>query len=88
MGFWSKVKKKVKKAWKKVKNTVKKVVRVVKDIVHRVLGVLDFIASLIGIRLRKYVRLKIYILCKSGTPVQKPEHVEAWLSVFKQMEQT
>jgi hypothetical protein len=42
------------KIWRKVKRTVRKVVRVVKEVVQRVTGVIDVIASLLGIRVTKY----------------------------------
>ena len=68
------------KIWKKIKNTVKKVVRIVKEVVHRILGVVDFIASLFGIHLRKYLRLKVYILTDlKGRPVQDLRTVNAWV---------
>ncbi len=70
---------KFKKAWKKVKKAVKKIINVIKDIAWRAAGGVDFIASLLGIRLRKYLRLQVYILSKNGGPVQKPAYVETWL---------
>lgn len=80
MGFFSNAWKKVKKVAKKVVNTVKKVVRVVKEVVHRIVGVLDFIGSLLGIRPRKFLRLKVYILTDlKKRPIQTEQEVNRWV---------
>jgi len=76
MGWFKKLKKKVKK---KLKKAVKAVVRVVKAISHRVAGALDFVASLVGIRPTKYLRLKIFILTDpKNRPVQTVSEVQRW----------
>ena len=84
MSLWGKITKAVKKIVKKVVNTVKKVIRVVKEVVHRVLGVVDFIATLLGIRLRKYIRVKVYILTDlKKQPVRDPAVVQQWVDEAK-----
>ncbi|MCG3257443.1 MAG: hypothetical protein KAU62_15175 [Candidatus Heimdallarchaeota archaeon] len=79
MGLWSKIKKAVKKAVKKVVKTVKKIVRVIKEVIHRLIGIFDFFGSLIGIRPKKYLRLKIFILRKDGKPIQDKATVQSKL---------
>jgi len=74
------------KLWKKVKNTVKKIVRVVKEVVHRILGVIDFIASLLGLLATKYIRVKVYILTDlKRRPVQDVAVVEQWVAETKKI---
>lgn len=85
MGFWSSVKKKVKKAVKKVVKTVKKVIKAVKEVVNRVVGAIDFIASLIGIRPKKYLRLQIFILKSHGKPVMNLHDVDQILAMTKRI---
>lgn len=85
MSLWSKVK----KAAKKVVKTVKKIVRVAKELANRAIGVLDFVASLIGIRPKKYLRLRILIPSDlKKRPVVPEAEVTKWLdatkSVFKE----
>jgi len=84
MGLWGKIK----KAVKKVVKAIKKVVKTIKEIIHRILGVFDFIASLIGIRPKKYLRLKIFILRKDGMPIQNKAIIQSRLDktiqIFKE----
>lgn len=84
MGLWGKIKKKFKKAVKAVKQAVKQVVSIVKEVVNRVFfgfGVLDFIGSLIGIRPRKKLRLRVVILCdETGNPLVSEKELEPSLS--------
>ena len=88
LGLWSKIKKAVKKVVKKIVKTVKKIVRVIKEIINRLLGGIDFIGSLIGIRPKKYLRLKIFILRKDGKPIQDKATVQSNLDktikIFKE----
>ena len=88
MGWFSSLKKKVKKAVKKVVKTVKKIVRAVKEIINRALGVIDFLGSLIGIRPKKYLRLKIFILRSRKKPIvgvnQVNDLLDVTISIFKE----
>jgi len=85
LGLWSKIKKAVKKAVKKVVKTVKKIVRVIKEAIHRLIGIIDFLGSLIGIRPKKYLRLKIFILRKDGKPIQNKAEIQSRLDKAKQI---
>jgi hypothetical protein len=78
--------KKLKKAVKKVVKTIKKVVRVIKEITHRLVKVIDFIGSLIGIRPKKYLRARVFILKDlKGTLIKDIADVEAWVAVTKKV---
>jgi hypothetical protein len=77
MGLWGKIKKGFKKAVRAVKQAVKQVVNAVKEAVNRVFGVLDFIGSLIGIRPRKKLRLRVAILRdETGKPLVTEKELE------------
>ncbi len=81
--MWKKVKKAIKKAGNTVVVVVMQAVNVVKEAVNRSFGipdflfslfagvrVLDFIATLFGLKLAKKLRLRVVILRdKAGTPV-------------------
>lgn len=82
MSLWGKVK----KAVKKVVKGVKKLWRVVQEVTYRLLGVLDLLLDLLGIRIKKFCKLRIIILKKDWrTPVQTSETVEQWLNRAKQV---
>ena len=84
MGLWGKIKKAAKKAVKAVKavkQAVKQVISIVKMVVNRVGGALDFFGSLIGIRPRKKLRLRVVILRdKTGNPLVTEKELEPSLS--------
>jgi len=70
--------KKLKRAAKKVVKAVKKVVRVIKEVCNRTAGILDFLASLVGIRPRKYLRVQVMVLADSKGPVVPLATVQRW----------
>ena len=81
MGLWGKVKKAAKKVYKKVKNTVKKVTKTLKDIALKIFGILDFAISFIGIRPKKYMRLKFFVLSNQKGQVLDLSRVQAILDM-------
>jgi len=91
MGLWSSIKKGAKKAWNGIKKAAKTVYRAVKNvvkafvsIVRRIMKILGFIGSLLGIRPRKQMMLRIVILKNDqGLPVVPRREVERWVSVAK-----
>jgi hypothetical protein len=81
MSLLRRIKRGIKKAVKAVTQAVKQVVSIVKEAVNRVVGVVDFIGSLIGIRLRKKLRLRIVILRdETGQPLVTEKELEPSLS--------
>ena len=62
MGFWSKVKKAVKKVVRVVRGVISQVVNIVFNVVQSIIGIPDWIGSLIGIRPKKKLRLKVDVL--------------------------
>jgi hypothetical protein len=73
-----------KKLWKKAKRAARTVFRVVKEVVQRVIGVIDFIGSLLGIRPKKFLRLKVFILKdQHGKQVVAQSQAEAWVARAK-----
>lgn len=68
MGFWSSVKKGLKKAWRAVKATVRVVVRIVIEVVYRVINLVLF-----WIPIKKKIRIQVLILQdEMGKPLLSP----------------
>lgn len=61
MGFWSKLKKFVKKAWKAVKSVVRQIVRIIVEVVSRIIGIFDLFLGFLGWPPKK-LRLHVFIL--------------------------
>ena len=60
------------------------VARVVKEAVWRFIGIVDFVGSLVGIRPKKFLRLKIFILLDlKHRPVHPEVEVNRWLDETK-----
>lgn len=77
MGLWGSIKKGFKKVVRVVKQAVKQAVSIVKEVVNRAIGVLDFVGSLLGIRPRKKLRLRVVILRdESGKPLVSEKELE------------
>ncbi len=65
MGFWSKVKKGLKKAWRAVKATVRVIVKVVIEIIYRAINLVLF-----WLPVKKKMRLQVMILQdENGVPI-------------------
>ena len=80
MGLWSKIKKAVRKAVKSVIKAVKAVVNTVKEVVNRIVGAIDFVLSLVGLRIEKSLRIKVFILTKGNkTLVANVKEVQSWV---------
>jgi hypothetical protein len=76
--MWKKIKKAAKKVVQAVRSAVTEAVSIVKEVINRVLGVLDFVASLLGLQLWKKLRVAVVILRnEDGTPVIDPKDAEA-----------
>lgn len=80
-----KVAKAIKKAVKKVVNTVKKVLKAIKDVVYKIVGLFDQALSLLGIRPKKYLRLKVIVLRKDDKPIHDLKEVQAWYDMTKKV---
>lgn len=61
MGFWSKLKKAVKKVWKAVKSIVRQVVRVIVEVISRIIGIFDLLLGFLTWPPKK-LRLHVFIL--------------------------
>jgi hypothetical protein len=73
--------KKFKKAVRKVVGAVLKVANVARELAVRLAGALDWVASLVGLRPRKHLRLQVYIIDdEKGNPVADKERVKAWVA--------
>lgn len=69
MGFWSSLKKIVKKAWRAVKATVRAIVKVILEIVYRIV---NFV--LVWLPIQKKMRIQVFILRdEGGTPLISSE---------------
>lgn len=83
MGFWSKIKKGLKKAWKAVKSVVRQVVRIVVEVVSRVIGIFDLLLGFIGWPPKK-LRLHIFILSDDKGPLMSAADLEPSIQHLRQ----
>ena len=63
---------------------VSTILRAAKELANRLVGILDFIGSLLGIRPKKYLRLKVFILVDENKKlVQNKAEVQRWVDFTK-----
>lgn len=84
MGFWSRVKKFVKKAVRFVKAVVRVVVRIVASLVGLVLGIADLLVGFLGWPPKK-LRLHIFILSEGATPLVDPADLDSMIAYTKRV---
>lgn len=84
MGFWSKLKKAVKKIVHAVKSIVRQVVKIVVEIVSRVIGIFDLLLGFLAWPEKK-LRLHIFILSdETGKPLMSPSDLDASIEHCRQ----
>ena len=83
MGFWSKIKKGLKKAWKAVKSVVRQVVRIVVEVVSRVINLFDLLLGFLGWPPKK-LRLHIFILSDDKGPLLSAADLEPSIQHLRQ----
>jgi hypothetical protein len=76
----------LKKAWKKVKNTVKKITRAAKEFGQRFIKMVEMVICFVGIRPKKYLRLRVHILTdEQGKAAQTEAEVDRWYQEAKRI---
>lgn len=77
MGLWSKVKKAAKKVAKAVRGAANQVIDLITELGHRLVGLPDFVLTLLGIMVRKKMRLQVLLMKNAaGDFLNIPEDVE------------
>ncbi len=76
MGFWSKLKKAVKKVWRAAKSIVRQIVRIVVEVISRGIGIFDLLFGFFGWPPKK-LRLHVFILSdENGVPLMAPTDLD------------
>ncbi len=83
MGFWSKLKKAVKKVVKAVKSVVRQVVKIVIEVVSHVIGIADLLLGFIAWPPKK-LRLHVFILSdETGKPLMNEPDLDASIDFLR-----